>query len=51
MPRSDFDVITGPPAPIRPIPPAGLPAVPVPPAPKPERQSSTLEPAAPKQPQ
>jgi hypothetical protein len=28
MSRSDFDVITGPPAPIRPIPPASLPAAP-----------------------
>ena len=33
MPRSDFDVITGPPAPIRPIPPASLPAPEVPAAP------------------
>ena len=30
MPRSDFDVITGPPAPARPIPPASLPAMPSP---------------------
>jgi hypothetical protein len=30
MPRSDFDVITGPPAPIRPIPPVSLPASAVP---------------------
>jgi hypothetical protein len=28
MSRSDFDVITGPPAPIRSIPPASLPAAP-----------------------
>jgi len=30
MPRSDFDVITGPPASVRPIPPASLPAMPSP---------------------
>jgi hypothetical protein len=28
MPRGDFDVITGPPAPSRPIPPASLPPAP-----------------------
>jgi hypothetical protein len=40
MPRSDFDVITGPPAPIRPIPPASLPPAPAPvPAAPPERPS------------
>ena len=30
MPRSDFDVITGPPAAVRPIPPVSLPAMPSP---------------------
>jgi hypothetical protein len=39
MPRSDFDVITGPPAPIRPIPPASLPAAPGTKATAPERRS------------
>ena len=33
MSHGDFDVITGPPAPIRPIPPASLPAPEVPTAP------------------
>jgi hypothetical protein len=28
MPRDDFDVITGPPAPSRPVPPASLPPMP-----------------------
>ena len=40
MSRNDFDVIAGPPAPIRPIPPASLPPAPAPvPATPPERPS------------
>jgi len=41
MSHGDFDVITGPAAPLRPIPPAGLPPTPQQPAPvrPPERQS------------
>jgi len=44
MPRGDFDVITGPPAPSRPIPPASLPAAPEASRPSaPERPSRTRD--------